>query len=156
MDGLIELIFDGVPDGAIHGLVRNLIHGSDILDISHSELGSLDPKRIGEDLMAFFDKETVPITIFIRTTCIMVGGISINRPLVRILRFQGSNEVAVEFNSTDIDATDRKDTVAKLAAGAKVLADSAAIPKYYCGFEPATDTRTRLFSQGKVGPLIEV
>jgi hypothetical protein len=75
---------------------------------------------------------------------------------VRILRFEGSNEVAVVFGSGDVDATVRQDVVAKLAAGAKVLASSADVPEYYCGFEPATDEKTRLFSRDKIGPLTTV
>jgi hypothetical protein len=156
MDGLIELIFERVPDGAVDKLVNDLLQGVGILELSHSELGSLDPKKAGQDLMPLLKQEAEPSSIFVRAAIATIGDVPIRSPLVRILRFEGSNEVAVVFGSADVDATDRQDVVTKLAAGAKVLASSADVPEYYCGFEPATDEKTRLFSWDKIGPLVTV
>lgn len=154
MDGLIELIFERVPDGAIDKLVNDLLQGADILELSHSELGSLDPKMVGQDLMSLINQESEPSSIFVRTVNVTIGDVLIRRPLLRILRFEGSNEVAVVFGAADVDETDRQHLVTKLAAGANVLASSADVSEYYCGFEPATDEKTRLFAKDKIGPLI--
>lgn len=156
MDGLIELIFENVPDDSVDRLVYDLLQGAGILEISHSELGRLEQKLVDQDLMSFLMKEAEPASIFVRAACVTVGGIPIRSPLIRILRFEGSNEVAVIFESVDISSTDRLGAVRKLAAGANVLASGANVPDYYCGFEPATDEVTRLFSRDAIGPLVEV
>lgn len=156
MDGLIELIFERVPDGAVAKLVNDLLQGAEVLALSHSELGSLDIKKVGQDLMLLLKQEAEPSSIFVRSANATIGSVSIRGPLVRILRFEGSNEVALVFRGDDVDATDGQDVVAKLAAGAKVLSRNAEVQEYYCGFEPATDKETRLFSRDKIGPLVTV
>ncbi|WP_176041077.1 hypothetical protein [Burkholderia stabilis] len=156
MDGLIELIFDRVPGGNVDKLVNDFLQGGDILGISHSELGSLDPKTVNRYLMPILRQETDFSSVFIRTANAMIGNVSIRSPLVRILRFEGGIEVAIVFDSADIEATDRQGVVTKLAVGAAALASSAGVPEYYCGFEPANDEKTRLFTRGKIGPLVTV
>ena len=156
MDGLIELIFERVPDDAVGTLMSDLLQGGSILELSHSELGSLDPKEFGHDVMPLLKQKAEPSAVFVRIANAEIGGVSIRSPLVRILRFEGANEAAVIFGSGDVDATTRQDVVTALAAGAKVLASGAAVSEYYCGFEPATDKMTRLFSKDKIGPLLAV
>ncbi|WP_426395237.1 hypothetical protein ACN9M1_13900 [Ralstonia sp. R-29] len=156
MDGLIELVFEGVPEHAVDKLVCDLRQGAAILEIFHSELGCLAPEQADQDLTQFLTKETTPVSLFVRTALVTVGGIPIRNPLVRVLRFAGVIEVTVVFESADIDAADRKDATTKLAAGTESLACSMGVSRYYCGFEPATDERTRLFSKGRLGPLIEI
>ena len=156
MDGLIELIFERVPDNAVVKLINGLLQGEGILELSHSERGSLDPKKIDHDLMPLLKQEAEPSSILMRIANTTIGDVPIHNPLVRILHFEGSNEVAVVFDSEDVDATVRQDVVTKLAAGAKALANGADVPEYYCGFEPATDEKTRLFSKDKIGPLITI
>lgn len=156
MDGLIELIFERVPDGAVDELVKDRLVRGGICELAHSELGSLDPKKVGLNLISLLEREDVPSSIFLRVGIVMIGDVPIRNPLIRILRFERCNEVMVVFNSIDIDATDRRCIVTRLAAGAKVLADALDVPDYCCGFEPATDEKTRLFSRDKIGPLLSL
>ncbi|HEY9897852.1 MAG TPA: hypothetical protein V6D00_01610 [Pantanalinema sp.] len=156
MDGLIELIFEGVSDGAVDRLVYDLLQGVDILEISPSEFGIIGQTQINNDLMPLLKKEAAPASIFLRAAFATIGGVPIRSPLVRILRFEGSNEVAVVFGSANIDAGDRQDAVKRLAAGSSMLANSVGVSEYYCGIEPATDERTRLFYRDKIGPLDKV
>ena len=121
MDGLIELIFNGVPDGAVDSLVYTVLQRADICEVSHSERGRLDLPPVGQDLMLLLKKEVEPASIFVKALYSTVGGVLIRQPLVRILRFEGLNEVAIVFGSADIEATDRQDVVRRLAAGAGEL-----------------------------------
>ncbi|WP_153490586.1 hypothetical protein [Burkholderia cepacia] len=66
MDGLIELIFDRVPDGNIDKLVNDLLQGEDVLELTHSELGSLDPKKADQYLKPIQQEEMEYSSIFIR------------------------------------------------------------------------------------------
>lgn len=64
--------------------------------------------------------------------------------------------MAIVFDSADIETTDRQSVVTKLAVGAAAIANRAEVSEYYCGFEPASDEKTRLFSRDKIGPLVVV
>lgn len=156
MDGLIELIFERVPDGAVDKLLHDLLQGQGILELSHSELGSLEPTKGTQKLLPLLLGQLEPTSIFVRTANTMIGGVSIRSPLVRILRFDELNEVAVVFDRADVSAINQQDAVTMLWSGANVLARSAGVPEYYCGFEPATDESTRLFSTNKIGPLVAI
>lgn len=156
MGGLIELVFVRVPDGAVHKLVNDLSQSGDILEFSHSEVCGLNQEKAILDLTLLLKYEVGPFSIFVRIANASIGGVPIRSSLVRILRFEGMNEVAFVFGSAEIEATDRQDAVEKLAAGAEALASGTGVLAYYCGFEPATDEKTRLFSNERMGPLVSI
>lgn len=156
MNGLIELIFERVPDGALNKLVSDLLQGAGILELSHSELGCIETNNTCRDLLLLLNKSLEPSSIFIRSAYVSIGDVEICCPLIRILRFEGLNEVAVIFAGTDIITTDSEDSVEKLAASATVLANNANVIDFYCGFEPAADEQTRLFSRNKIGPIVKL
>ncbi|WP_457337684.1 hypothetical protein [Rhizobacter sp. P5_C2] len=52
MDGLIELVFERVPDKALRGLVYDLLQGAEVLEVTHSGLGSFDLGEIEQQLGA--------------------------------------------------------------------------------------------------------
>jgi hypothetical protein len=153
MNGLIELVFEKVPDGAVNGLVSALLQEAHITEVSHSELGDREPKEVGGNYLQLLKTTTDPASIFVKAAETCIGRVPIYRPLVRILRCCESNEVTVVFDSQDVVTTDRQDAVFRMAAGARALAESSDVAEFYCGYEPATDERTRLFCRGKVGPL---
>lgn len=156
MDGLIELIFDAVPDGSVDGLVYGLLQEASPMELSHSELGLLDPKQLDQGLKELLKDGSVSASIFIRAASVRVGDVRISAPLIRILRSEGSSEVAVIFGSADIDPTDRQEASKKLLVGADLLARGADVADYFCGYEPATDESTRLFSRDRIGPLVRL
>lgn len=153
MNGLVELIFENVPDRDVGRLVANLLQGADVTEISHSELGRLDPSEVGDSYARLFEAAEEPASIFVKIAGASLGDVLIRHPLVRILRCNESNEVAVVFADTDVDAIDRRGAVLRMAAGAKVLAQTCGVTQFYCGYEPATDDRTRLFSGERIGPI---
>ncbi|GGY20378.1 hypothetical protein [Paludibacterium paludis] len=156
MDGLIELIFEQVPDEAVGRLMNDLLQGVDILELSHSELGRLDPKKANFDLMTLLEQEAEPLSLFVRTTTVTVEDVTIRSPMVRILRCGGVNEITVIFDRGDVDEAVRLNVGETLAAGAKAVASRANVSEYYCGFEPASDDKTRLFAKDKIGPLMTI
>ncbi len=155
MDGLIELVFESVANNSVCPLLNDLLQGSDIVELSHSELGSLDAKT-RHDLIQLLNQNAGPSSIAFRAVSAKVGDIQIRTPYLQVLRFEGLNEVAISFASTDIEPKDRQHIATKLAEGAAKLAGSAGVTQYYCGFEPATDERTQLFAGGKMGPLTSI
>lgn len=153
MNGLVELVFEKVPDRDVSQLVANLLQGAEVTEISHSELGRLEPSKVGDSYARLLKASEEPASVFVKSIGASLGGVLIRHPLVRILRYNESNEVAVVFVDTDVDATDRQDAVLRMAAGAKVLAQTCGVAKFYCGYEPATDDRTRLFCGDRIGPV---
>ncbi|MDO9437079.1 hypothetical protein [Hydrogenophaga sp.] len=156
MNGLVELIFERVPDVAVATMLSELLRRSGIQEMTHSELGKLDAETSFRDVIALLRHQAEPSSIFIRAGIATVGAVRTRCPLVRLLRYEETNELTLAFERTDIEAVDRKDTIRMLSDGAKLLASSAGTAEYYCGFEPATDERTRLFSKSKIGPLVSV
>jgi hypothetical protein len=153
MNGLVELVFEKVPDGAVNGLVSALLQEAHITKVSRSELGDREPKEVEGTYLQLLKATTEPASVFVKADETCIGGVSIHRPLVRILRCCESSEVTVVFDSQDVVTTDRQDAVLRMAAGARALAESSDVAEFYCGYEPATDEKTRLFCKGKVGPL---
>lgn len=155
MGELIELIFERVPDDAVVRLLGDLLQGAEIMDVKHSELGELD-SRVGHDLMRYLEEMNVPAAIFVRATYATLIDIPIRFPLIRILRHELSNEVSVVFSADSIDESVRRLAAIKLSGAAQTLARRADVGEYYCGFEPATDERTRLFFNGQLGPMLTI
>jgi hypothetical protein len=156
MNGLVELIFEEVPDAAVNLLICALLNGTVEREIQHSELGAREAKEIGGKYLELLRMTEGPASIFLKAAESSIGGVIIGHPLVRVLRCQDSNEVAFVFDSRDVRSSDRKDAVVKMALGAKVLAQRSNVTKFYCGFEPATDEKTRLFAEDVIGPLTAV
>ncbi len=154
MDGLIELVFENVPDDGIGKLIRHLLRGAGKLHVTHSELGELDPTKSVEELLPLLKLGEEAASIFIRTDVNMVGDVPIFDPLVRILRFDGANEVAVVFECRRTEESFFSEFITKLSARSQRLASDIGVQKYYCGFEPATDEATRLFSNDNIGPFL--
>ena len=156
MNGIIEIIFEGVPDENVDNLVRAIIGRADVLDVSHSELGVIENSLTRHGLICSLKKYDVPVSIFINLSFAEIGGVVIAAPLLRVLRFENVNEASVVFSDRDVKDGDDQDAVSKLAEGTDEIAHMAGALDCYCGFEPATDMSTRLFTRGKVGPLFSV
>jgi hypothetical protein len=155
MDGLIELIFESVSDDAVESLLNDLLQGAEVLELSHSELGSLDPTA-RQDLTQLINRTPEPSSITIHAASAKIADIRIRNPSLRVLRVESSNELAIFFSSTNIEAKDQTQLIIHLAKGAKELANRTDVPHYYCGFEPATDERTQLFSGSRIGPIVSI
>jgi hypothetical protein len=155
-DGLIELIFLQVPDGKVESLVCELVKNARIFGLSHSELGNLDPKTSELGIVSLFRNFEEPYAIFIRSGELNLGEVWLENPLIRIIRYDGLNEVAVVFDNLKIEPTGWEDFVDKLSKGAKKLAVQSGALGYCCGLEPGTDEDTQLFSSEGVGPLFSL
>ncbi|MCA3697908.1 hypothetical protein [Aquidulcibacter sp.] len=155
-DGLIELIFLQVPDGKVESLVCELVQNASIFELSHSELGNLDPKKSELGIISLFRNFEEPYAIFIRSDEIHVGEVQLQKPLIRIIRYEGLNEVAVLFDTLEIKLLSWDDFVDKLYMVAKRLAIQSETLVYCCGLEPGTDKDTQLFSSEGVGPLFRL
>ncbi|WDZ95954.1 hypothetical protein Herbaro_21160 [Herbaspirillum sp. WKF16] len=153
MNGLVELIFEAVQNGAVKHLVDDLLKGGVVIGSSHSELGVCELNVIDENYLTSLWEAETAVSVFIRADQISIGGVLINRPVIRILRYQNSNDVSLIFDSADVIESDREEALRGLAAGAKILAKNSEVPKFYCGFEPATDEKTRLFCGEVMGPI---
>lgn len=153
MDGLIELVFESVPDHSVNDLVDDLVNTSEVLELTQSELGAVDVDKVDGDFMKLATATTDPISVFLRCAPILVGDFSIHRPLVQVLRYSGTNDVVVSFDSSDIAKGDKLQAVKSLMNGCKALALNRGVPLFYCGYEPASDVVTRLFTGDRVGPL---
>jgi hypothetical protein len=153
MNGLVELIFEEVPDVAVNSLVSDLLNGAAITEISHSELGRCESNSVENNYFKFLKLTEDATSIIVKTKEISIGGVIINRPLVRMLRYHNLNEVAVIFDSLDVAKNNQRTAILNMAAGTKVLAKRSGVREFYCGFEPASDQSTRLFSGEKIGPI---
>ncbi|WP_146749460.1 hypothetical protein [Paracidovorax anthurii] len=156
MNGLIELVFDGISVHYINGLVCEIIQQGNILEITGTEVGAIDASRLEHELVSMLRNCLVPASMFLKVDLIEVGGVGISSPLLRILSFEGKGELAVLFEASDIDEASRNDAAIKLADGARSLAIKAQAHDFYCGFEPATDRKTRLFSANESGPVLNI
>jgi hypothetical protein len=153
---LVELVFDKIPDNLLNILVANIIQSSNILEISHSELGKIADLHNDQDFIQHLKSGPNPASIFITSTWASIGKVKIRQPLIRLLRFEQTNEVSIIFSNNDIDKIDSKNIIMSLALGAKHLSQISHSDDYYCGYEPATDQKTRFFSKDTIGPLNKI
>lgn len=154
MHGLIELIFDSVPDSKLDALIWSLVDKTSAIEIFYSEKGNIDVSEANQGFLTLFNNEATAEAFFIKTNSAVVGSVVVNKPVVRVLRFNKTNEVMVIFSNLDL--ANSENVVTELADGAGYIADTLSISDYYCGFEPATDPRTRLFTKAEIGPFLKL
>lgn len=153
---LVELVFDKIPDNLLNILVANIIQSFNILEIFHSELGEITDHHNDHDFMQYLKSGPTPASIFIKSNFARIGKVKIRQPLIRLLRFEQINEVSIIFSNNDIDKIDSENIIISLALGAKNLSQISHSYDYYCGYEPATDPKTRFFSKDTIGPLNKI
>jgi hypothetical protein len=151
-DGLIELIFLQVPDSKVDSLVSEIVQNANPFELFHSELGNLDPKKSELGIISLLQQFAEPSSVFIRSDILNVGEVWLDNPLIRIVRYDELNEVAVVFDAVKIVPTSWESFVDKLAIGAKKLAVQSEAYGYCCGLEPGTDEETQFFSSERIGP----
>jgi hypothetical protein len=150
---LIELIFLEVPDDRVDLILSELVRDARILELSHSELGDLIPKETGLGFFSQLQKFLEPSSVFLRLDGIYIGEILMSHPLIRVMRVDGMNEIAVLFDETKMSSASSGGWVSKLSKGANHIAEQTHISSYCCGLEPGTDEETQFFSNTGVGPL---
>jgi hypothetical protein len=149
----IELVFDKVPTDTLSRLTLALLEKMNVTRVSHSEIGDVDLQTLDQGFVDLLCQQNeCPFVVSVLGSDITIGSVHIRNPMLRFIRADGENMVELGFDDSDIEGA-RDNFVVQIATEAKVLADHADVMHYFCGFEPATDESTRLFTGGKIGPL---
>jgi hypothetical protein len=67
MHGLIELIFDSVPDSKLDALIWSFVDKTSIIEIFNSEIGNIDISGANQVLLELFNNEATAEAFFIKT-----------------------------------------------------------------------------------------
>ena len=156
MNGQIELVFENVSTEAVDRLINEVLQEAKIMEIFHSELGHFDPNLNYGNISVCLQKKEGACTIFVKASVAVIGQVRIRNPLITVLLFENLIDVSVIFSDIDFIDIDRNYVVQNLAIGSKYLAGKAKNDNYYCGFEPAMDKATRLFTKDIIGPISEL
>lgn len=153
MDGLIELIFEGVSPANVDAFTLSLLEQAEIIGVSHSEYGDIEPSRLGGGLRALLSGIEMAELITLRTNRVQIGSIVFAHPLLRVHHVGEAFDLEVIVDSAEIYRNGAMNKIAELAACAKETAARWSVQRYYCGFEPATDRVTLLFSDSGLEPF---
>jgi hypothetical protein len=157
MSQLTELVFENVADSLVNEIIQDIVAGEEILNVILHGVGQEELNDESRDWAWALKNSIEPSAIiFLKISSVSIRGIRIKNPLIRLQRFEECNDVSVIFESEDVllESSDSHESIVKrLAAAAADIASTAGVQYYYCGYEPATDPDTRLFTREVLGPL---
>lgn len=150
-DHLIEIVFKNIPTKKIGRLFTHLIGKGNIITnysitIEHSEI-----KWNVETIQSIFDKNK-DFGLFINLNALQTGKIELPNCGLSIYKYEDTIDLEINFQLSDLGTISLQSLAKSLMEFAKSIADQYQIDEYLCGLEPAHDPKTRLFTNGKLGP----
>jgi hypothetical protein len=147
MEGLVELVFAGVAPEKVGGLMADIFRDAKDVGFAEAELPVLLPAVLNETEKRLATYKP-PLTISLLAQGVSIGGVVLRKPIVRVIRYNNKIDVEIVFDVRDVYG--RVDSLSK-AAGA--LAQTHLVDSCFCGYEPAKDLETRLFTGSRLGPI---
>ncbi|MEJ8294380.1 hypothetical protein WKI45_16255 [Delftia tsuruhatensis] len=157
MDGLLELIFEGVSAYNVDHFMMELINDEDnVAEIIQDGNGPLLFKPVFDgdmwNLVASSDDDTI---VCLNLKQLSVGLKSIKRATLQLVHYDHVNDIVVLFSTTDCKygGVIYSEEIYRWAEG---LAKSFNIGGFLGGLEPAADEEAQIFSVRGVGPIAKL
>ncbi|MDH5824654.1 hypothetical protein QFW77_16910 [Luteimonas sp. RD2P54] len=155
MSNLVELVFENVLDARLNDFIGTLIEGSCVLstDVSEADRDSLDWD--GDVAKILNATPSTSATISLSLDRVDWPQISILRPLLQIIKYDGAYDVALSFIPEDISRKGCIGPIESLRLSAVEFLGLSGGENVYCGYEPAHDEKTRFFTNSSAGPIVD-
>jgi hypothetical protein len=155
MNNLIELVFENVPDERLNNFASTLIGDSFVMSMYVSETDGAPIKWDGDAKKILNIAPSTSATISLSLDKVDWPLLSIQSPLLQVIKYDGMYDVVLSFLSEDISCKEPKVPIKSLHSSAVEFFAASEGEKVYCGYEPAQDESTRFFTNNDAGPLHE-
>ena len=151
MNGMLEIVFEGVQLNHLAGLVMDYICEEGNISEATQD-GIYVPSKYIID-PAYWEgigsaTEDTACTVNLRT--IKIGGKSVDMATLRIIHYSNVNDVSVLLSSIDCKRVGLSDSDG-IYHWARDISGKFGVENFYGGVEPASDEDMRLFSKNGIG-----
>jgi hypothetical protein len=158
MNYLIELVFENVFFNHMSQMIKELSQeGKQITNYSLQadwEIKGEINWHSADSITQILNQSTNNgWALFINLTELNLKQSRIKNCTLQILQYDSQYDININFNLDDIRFRDSTDFIENLMKFARKIAFKYGIQHYFAGLEPADDEETRLFTNGKKGPL---
>jgi|JI9StandDraft_1071089.scaffolds.fasta_scaffold15072_2 hypothetical protein len=153
-DDLIEIIFKNLHFKTLGPLLKNLTSGGENIASYYATCEGTEIDWKKESSIEGFLKDMHESALFINLKSLDREGIFIRKCGLAIYKNQDTIRLEVNFQVGDIYNPMNVDVVEALMILAQTIAKTYEIEDFFCGFEPAQDLETRLFTKNKKGPFL--
>ena len=155
MSNLVELVFENIPEVRLNDFTSVLIDGSLILHIEMSEVDGASMEWDGDFAKILNTVPSASAAISLSLAKVDWPQLSIHRPLLQIIKYDGTYDVALSFLSEDISCKGSMGSIESLRSSAVEFLAISGGENVYCGYEPAHDEKTRFFTNNRIGPIVD-
>jgi hypothetical protein len=152
LKGLIEVSFESIKDDKINDFMHEVFKACIIDEIDHSDLGEIDLDKFDGNFLNLFSNGADSTVVFVRTPNFNVGEAAISDVCVQIIKCLDVFSILLIFSFDDISVSHLEAFPEILMQYSVCLANKYEISDFFCGYEPAWDENTRLFTRDMLGP----
>jgi len=156
IDHLIEIIFRNIPNDKIGALLKDLSSNGQKI-VNHNF--TCDCPEINWSIETSIEKiflENSNFGLFINLKELTRGNICLPNCGIAVYKDENTINLEINFQLLDLKDVPIKDLTKNLMELAKSIAVQYQIDDYFCGFEPAQETKTRLFTNEQLGPFADI
>jgi len=153
IDHLIEIVFKNVSVEKIGSLLKDLSE-SGIKIVSYNF--TCNPIDVNWAIEKSIEKvfiENKNFGLFLNLKELNVDDVVFLNCGVAVYKAENEISLEINFQLSDLKIPQIKDLTKSLMKLAKSIAIHGQIDDYFCGIEPAQDTKTRLFTNEQLGPF---
>lgn len=153
IDHLIEIIFRDVPNNKIGALLKDLSsNGQKIVNYNFTcDCPKVDWNIETSIERAFLEKAN--FGVFINLKELIRGNVCLPNCGIAIYKKENTINLEINFQVIDLENIPIKNLTKNLMELAKSIGVQYQIDDYFCGIEPAEETKTRLFTNEQLGPF---
>mgnify|MGYP001189078741 CR=1 FL=1 len=148
---IIEIVFERVPLEKLAELLNGMLLNSTLIGYSVSTDSSEVDLQSKETLSKSIDQSSDGSFYFNFTDCRM-SDIPVSGMGFQILKYDSLYDLNLHIEEKEIR---RKVSILDFQKRVASLAEELATTNYYCGYEPAIDPETRMFSGISLGPIVD-
>ncbi|HAZ15816.1 MAG TPA: hypothetical protein DCY54_04205 [Parachlamydiales bacterium] len=153
IDHLIEIVFKNISRKKIGALLKDLSSNGQKIASYHF---TCEPVAINWSLEKSIEKAfsgTKKFGLFINLNELVRDGINFPNCGIAVYKYENTINLEINIQLSDLKDFKFENLTKSLIQLAKSIATNYHINDYYCGLEPAQDTKTRLFTNEEIGPF---
>lgn len=151
MKEIIEIVFEKVHLEKVVELLKKLLDSSTLRDYHIStDKSDVDLNLQSQELLFTDINQSSDGSFYFNFLNFTLTGVLLSRVGFQVYKYDNIYDLNLHIGENEIK---RKSSVSELQKWAESIAEELKAEDYYCGFEPAIDEETRLFSGNILGPL---
>jgi hypothetical protein len=156
MKDLFEVVFEGVNKTCVIQLLIHLISGARcVSDVTCTEeLEWIGDGHINRKALEAAINFNVDICVLIKLEDMMIDNVVLPLVLLRLVKYGDKFDVDFSFDANKIKNVNSTLLIKYLHSYAKAIAGDFSVANFFGGMEPASDPRTRRFTNQTAGPLL--